>query len=103
MLEATYERKLKKKLEERFPGCLIQKNDASRIQGIPDLTIFYNDMWAMLEVKASWDAPQRPNQEHYINRVSEMSFASFIYPENEDEVLNGLQHAFETRRASCTT
>jgi hypothetical protein len=28
----------------------------------------------------------------------DMSFAAFIFPENEEDVLNGLQHAFTARR-----
>jgi len=103
MRETAYERKLKVKISNMFPGCFIQKNDPQRTQGILDFTIFYKDMWAMLEVKISETAPHRPNQDWWVEELSKHSFASFIYPENEDEVLNGLQHAFETRRASCTT
>ncbi len=54
----------------------------------------------MLEVKAYEDAPEQPNQEYYVNELNGMSFAAFIYPENEMEVLNELQHAFSVRRTS---
>lgn len=98
MRESTYQRDLIKKLREMFPGCEILKNDSSYIQGIPDLTIFYNDRWAMLEVKTSANAEERPNQRHYVETMDQMSFAAFIYPENEEEVLNELQHTFSNRR-----
>lgn len=98
MLESVYQARLIKKLRRLFPECFILKNDSAYLQGVPDLTILYWDMWAMLEVKASWDAPQRPNQEHYVRQLNGMSFAAFIYPENEEDVLRELQLAFETRR-----
>ena len=98
MNEGRYKTKVIKKLEALFPGCLILKNDASYVQGIPDLTIFYNDRWAMLEVKISEKASSQPNQEHYIHVLDAMSFAAFIYPENEEAVLNALQSAFGSAR-----
>lgn len=98
MLESKYQNQLIKKLKQMFPGCEVLKNDSSYIQGIPDLTILFNDRWAMLEVKASADANTQPNQPYYVERMGSMSFAAFIYPENEEEVLHELQLAFESDR-----
>ena len=67
-------------------------------QGILDLLVLYNDKWASLEVKRSADADVQPNQEYYVHELNEMSFAAFIYPENEEEVLNALQQALEPPR-----
>jgi len=50
---------------------------------------------ASLEVKASAAAAKRPNQDHFVKRLREMSFAAYIYPENEEEVLRALEQAFE--------
>jgi hypothetical protein len=100
MRESEFQSRLIKKLERLFPGCLILKNDSSYIQGIPDLAVFYGDRWAMLEVKAHEDAPHRVNQDHYVDRLNEMSFATFIYPENERAVLSALRQAFSTSRAA---
>lgn len=94
MREDQYQAKLIKKLERIFPGCEILKNDPQRRQGILDLTLFWKKHWAALEVKASASAPQRPNQDYFVNRLNSMSFAAFIYPENEEEVLTALQEAF---------
>jgi hypothetical protein len=96
--ENRYQAKLLKKLADRFPGCMVLKNDSSLVQGILDLLVLYNDRWASLEVKRSADATVRPNQDHFVKKLNEMSFASYIYPENETEVLDALQQAFESPR-----
>lgn len=94
MLESAFQAKLIRRLRRLFPGAIILRNDAGYMQGVPDLTILYGIRWAALEVKASADARERPNQAYYVRKWNEMSFAAFIYPENEDEVLNELQLAF---------
>lgn len=98
VLESKYQRDLIRKLSDMFPGCTILKNDTDYIQGIPDLTILYQDKWAVLEVKASEAAPNQPNQEYYVSRFNEMSFSAFIHPNNEEEVLDALQQALRPRR-----
>ena len=72
--------------------------DPNEIQGIPDLLVLYENKWAALEGKKSANAPHRPNQDYYVNLMNKMSFASFIYPENKEEVLYELQQAFRIRR-----
>lgn len=99
-LESKFQGDLIKELKQLFPGCLVLKNDANYLQGIPDLVIFYRDYWAMLEVKRSYADRMNPepNQEYYVDKLDEMSFAAFIYPENKEDVLNALQRSFGTRR-----
>ena len=97
-LERDFQAKLIKELKQIFTGCIVMKNDSSYIQGIPDLIILYRDKWAALEVKKSEDAPHRPNQEYYVELMDEMSYASFIYPENKEEVLYELQQTLFSRR-----
>ena len=94
MNEMQYRMRLIIKLRELFPGCIILKNDPSFMQGVPDLIILFMNTWAMLEVKISPKAHRQPNQEHYIGILDTMSFASFICPQNEEEVLYDLQFAF---------
>lgn len=94
-----YKIKLKKKIETLLPGCFIMHQDpADTHQGIPDWLILWNDRWAMLEVKASEASEHQPNQEYWINRYGELGFTSFIYPENEEEVLNALKSTLTSGR-----
>jgi hypothetical protein len=98
MIEKQYQALLINKLKDMFSGCVILKNDSTYQQGIPDLIILWHDYWASLEVKAAGEFHAQPNQVHFIEKLDEMSFAAFIFPENEEEVLNALQQAFEAPR-----
>jgi hypothetical protein len=95
-LERDFQRELIKDLEKRFPGSIVTKLDSSHIQGIPDLLILYKDRWATLECKRNKKASRQPNQKLYVNKMNDMSFSRFIYPENREEVLGELQQAFES-------
>lgn len=95
MVESQFQKKLIKEIKSRFPGCVVFKTDPTYKQGSPDLLILYNDKWAALEVKRSKTATHRPNQDIYVNQMNEMSFAAFIYPENKEEVLDGLSRSFK--------
>ena len=94
MLESNFQSKLIRELKRMFPGCIITKNDPNYIQGFPDLTVFYKDRWATLECKRNAKAKKQPNQDHYIERMNEMSFSRIICPENKEEVLEELQQVF---------
>jgi len=94
--EGKFQSDLKKKLRSKFPGCFITKLDPNDIQGVPDLLILWNDKWAVLECKRSANAPHRPNQDYYVNMLNEMSYSAFIFPENEEVVLDELQQALRT-------
>ena len=83
-----------KELKDKFPGCIVMKNDAEYIQGIPDLTILHGERWASLEVKKNAKASHRPNQDYYVDKMDAMSFSRFVYPENKDEVLDELYGYF---------
>lgn len=98
MRENVYQAKLIKKLYRRYRGCVVIKNDPGYQQGILDLTILFEDKWAMLEVKAYQGAPEQPNQGYFVELFNSMSFAALIYPENEEEVLRELDAAFATTR-----
>ena len=94
MLENKFQANLIKKLKQEFPGCIVMKNDASYIQGIPDLLVLYKDKWTSLECKKTANARHRPNQDYYVEQMDNMSFSRFIFPENEQEVLDELRHRF---------
>lgn len=94
MLENKFQSKLIKELKKEFPGCMVLKNDSSYIQGVPDLLVLYKKHWAGLEVKKSKTAKHRPNQDYYVDKMNEMSYSSFIYPENKETVMNELRNQF---------
>ena len=95
--EAAYQDRLIKKLKHIFPGCFVLKNNPDDVQGIPDLLVLFGTYWAMLEVKLSATARVQPNQTYYIDLFNDMSFAAFIHPDNEEEVLDALQYSFGLR------
>ena len=94
MLENKFQANLIKKLKSLYPDCFIMKNDSSYMQGVPDLLVLNKDKWATLECKKSANARHQPNQDYYVGKMNEMSFSRFIFPENEQEVLDDLYHWF---------
>lgn len=93
MAESRYQSGLIKRIKKRFPECFVVKNDPEYIQGILDLTVYFPKFWAMLEVKDSASSKHQPNQDYYVDFFNKMSFAAFIYPENEEEILDELERA----------
>lgn len=91
-LESGFQDKIRKELKSRYPDSLIFKMD--QIQGIPDMLILYKDKYAFLENKKSATATKQPNQEYYINKLNNMSFARFVFPENKNKVLEELDLYF---------
>lgn len=100
MREREYQARLIRILKREFPEIIILKNDPNYLQGVPDLLLLYKNKWAALEVKVNTKARVRPNQRYYVDKMRDMSYASFIYPENEDEVLRALQRTFRTARST---
>lgn len=96
MLESKFQKDLIADLETLLPGALIYKNESK--QGLPDLTVLYEDHWALLECKKSKTASHQPNQDYYVERANKMSFSRFVYPENKQEVLDAIQQAFRIKR-----
>ena len=100
VLESTFQSALIKEIKLLFPGCIVLKNDANYIQGFPDLLILYKNKWAALECKKNNRESFQPNQEYYIEKLNEMSFAAVIFPENKEEILDELQFTFGVERPS---
>lgn len=101
MLENKFKTGLVKDLKKRFPGCMVIHLDPNEIQGIPDLLVLYRDRCAALEGKKTGKASHRPNQDYYVAKMNEMSYASFIYPENKEEILDELERSFTIARPAC--
>ena len=96
--ENRFQKELIADIKSRFPKAVVLKNDPDYIQGIPDLIVLNENRWAALEVKKSETASHRPNQDYYVSKLGEMSYARFVYPENKEEVLYELQQALRPGR-----
>lgn len=94
MKESQYQHHVIERIKRQFQGAVVLKNDPGYIQGMPDLTIFYRDRWAMLECKRSAVSHHQPNQDYYVEQMNAMSYSAFIYPENEEEVFCEMARAF---------
>ena len=92
--ESEFQKNLKKELKSIFPGSIVTILDSSDIQGIPDLLILYKNKWATLENKRHAKATHQPNQDYYVEKMNQMSFSKFIYPENKDSILDELKKYF---------
>lgn len=103
LAENKYQARLMKKIKRMFPGCQLLKSDPGYQQGMLDWVLLFDGFWASLEIKDSASAKVQPNQDYFVKKLDDMSFAAFIYPENEDEVLNALQQAFEDSRRACVS
>lgn len=93
-LESSFQKELMDEIKDMFPGCMIMKNDSGYIQGIPDWTILHKDKWAVLEAKRDAKAKKQPNQEYYVDKLNDMSYSRFVYPENKEEVIRELKTIF---------
>lgn len=93
MKESGFQRKLIQEIRNRFPGCVVLKNDPTYIQGFPDILVLYEDRWAALEVKCEEGAKHQPNQDRYVGMLNSMSYSAFIYPANKEEILHDLEKA----------
>lgn len=98
MDENKFKTNLKKRIERELPGSMVYHLSAHDKQGSPDLLVLYKGKWATLEGKKTEKASHRPNQDYYVDKMNKMSFSRFIYPENEEEVLNELYESLQPRR-----
>ena len=89
-----------KRIHKEIPDAVVLKTDPNYIQGFPDLLILRGKTWASLEVKRDEHAARRPNQDYYIQKLNEMSYARFVYPENEEEIMHEVHTLFGTGRAA---
>lgn len=96
MRENQFQADLIKEIKALLPGCIVMKNDANYLRGIPDLIILFGSKWAALECKQSESAKHQPLQDYYISTMNNMSYASVIFPENKKEVLHELLQALRS-------
>lgn len=98
ILERAFQAKLIKRIHKEIPDAIVLKTDPNYKQGFPDLLILRGKNWAALEVKKEEHASRRPLQDFYIQQLDRMSFARFIYPENEEMVMHGIREVLGVRR-----
>lgn len=96
MNENRFQAQFIKKLKTIFPGCVVLKNDPNYIQGFPDLLVLYRDKWAALECKRDISASHQPNQDYYVDMLNTMAYSNFVYPQNQEAVIDDLQRTFQT-------
>lgn len=97
--EGNFKTKLIEDIEKEFPDCIVTKLEADFKAGIPDILIVDGPRWATLEAKASKADVTKPRrnkdaQDYYVKVMNGMSYSSYVYPENKEEVLNDLKVHF---------
>lgn len=86
-LESSFQSEVIHELKRMWPDSVVRKNPPGYDNGFPDIVAYVGDTWGMFECKRSEHERHRPNQDWWVERLNEMSFARFIFPENKDEVL----------------
>ncbi len=94
MLESEFKEIVKDEIRDRFPDLDLDfVTTISR--SMPDMIILAPACyWAALEFKRSKNSPHRPNQDHHIERLRKKGYATFVYPENLEVVLDELEILF---------
>ena len=96
MSEATFRTKFLKDVKDLSPDIIIEFADPQRRNGIPDVIIFYKKKFARIETKRSKNASKRLHQQYYIDYFNSQGiYASFLTPENKEEVFNALRRYFK--------
>lgn len=102
--ERDYQPELIERIKVRYlPGSTVLKNDPDYIQGIPDLAVLYGNKYALLEVKRSKEDSHQPNQDYYVDKFNKEAFSAFIYPENEEQVINDMVRYFKDEKTKVIT
>lgn len=96
MNENAFQASFIKKLKSRFHNVFIFKNDPNYRQGVPDLLVLIGERWFAFEVKKSAKARHQPNQDYYVDLLDQMSYARFVYPENESDILDEIQRSLKS-------
>ena len=58
------------------------------------MLVLFKNKWVALEVKSNKNSHHQPNQDLYVKRMNEMSYAAFIFPENEEKILSKVEEVF---------
>lgn len=90
VLERKFKKKVIEELHDIYPGAVLIGLDPEEIQGIPDLLFLYGPFWGTFETKRNLFSPVRPNQAFWVDKMNRMSYSSFLFPENKNDVFQDL-------------
>lgn len=99
-LEREFQSNLVARLNEMIGNdgyVLLKPGDWSQIAGFPDILIIHKRGWVALECKRSSAAEYQPLQEHYLEHLDKLSFASVIYPDNAERVIDEIRKKLRLR------
>jgi hypothetical protein len=94
-LESEFKKQVKQRIRERFPNLDLDFiNTKPYNRSMPDTFVIGPWAWAALEFKRSALAAQQANQDYHIERLNRKGYATFVFPENLEEVLDDLEGVF---------
>jgi hypothetical protein len=97
MLESKFKKDMKDRIKKRLVNKGLHFIEPKLItRSEPDLVILGQDTWAALEFKRFENADTQPNQKYKIDKLNNLSYAQFCYPENLEEVLHDLEELFSS-------
>ena len=95
MLESKFKKEAKQRIRERCPNVDLDfVNTKPFNRSMPDTFVVGPWSWAALEFKRAEGATQQANQDYHIKRLNRKGYATFVFPENLEEVLNDLERIF---------
>lgn len=95
ILKTDIEGNLKKDIVKflKRKGCKVRinKQDATTSRGFPDITLYYEGFYGMIETKKHTNSPWRPGQKENIDFFNNWSWARGVWIENWPEVQKELE------------
>ena len=89
--ESDFQAKIIRYLKARGCVALKYQQNATTIAGVADIVFFKEGFYGWIEVKRAKNAPRRPGQEQFIQRMNEWSWARVVWPENWEETKKDLE------------
>lgn len=86
MKEKDFQQKVIKWL--RSMGCVVLKyeQNATTRAGVADVFFCKEGFYGFIECKRSKNAPLRPGQKEFIEKMNNWSYGAIAYPENWDKI-----------------
>lgn len=82
--ESKFQSQVIKFLKSKGAMTLKYEQNATTHAGVADIVWFYKTKYGFLETKKSKDAPFRPGQKLFLEKMSKWTFAKAVFPENYD-------------------